>query len=104
MQNDVAYDIGKLLRPLVLLFAVFVAAAAPVGAQRQPPVVGVGVALKSYSEIKAMTDARIGGRLIGSDFDPDTFTYQMRYMRGTGIIDVLVDARTGKILGGRESM
>lgn len=78
--------------------------AGPAAAQRQPPVVGVGAGLKSYAEIKAATTARIGGRLIGDDFDPQTFTYQLRYMRGNEIIDVVVDARTGRILDRRESM
>ena len=57
-----------------------------------------------YARLKAMTDRAVGGRLIGSDYDPDSWTYQMRYMRGTDIIDVVVDARSGKILGRRESM
>ena len=51
-----------------------------------------------------MVDRTIGGRMIGGDYDPESFTYQLRYMRGTEVVDVVVDARTGQILGRRESM
>lgn len=57
-----------------------------------------------FSEIKRMADRAVGGRMIGSDYDAESFTYQLRYMRGTEIVDVVVDARSGKILGRRESM
>ncbi|QXQ04836.1 PepSY domain-containing protein [Sphingosinicellaceae bacterium] len=62
-------------------------------------------AMLPYPKLKAIADrAAGGGRLIGSDFDKESWTYQMRYVRGTEIVDIVVDARTGRILGRRESM
>lgn len=58
----------------------------------------------SFSEIKARVDRVVGGRMIGMDYDAEFFRYLMRYERGSEIIDVVVDARTGKILNGRERM
>ncbi len=58
----------------------------------------------SFADIKARVDRVVGGRMIGSDYDAASFTYQLRYMRNGEIVDVVVDARSGKILGGRESM
>lgn len=58
----------------------------------------------SFSEIKTRVDRVVGGRLIGMDYDAEFFRYLMRYERGSEIIDVVVDARTGKILNGRERM
>lgn len=57
-----------------------------------------------FGEIKRMVDSQIGGRMIGGDFDEKSYTYQLRYMRGTELVDVVVDARSGRILGRRESM
>ncbi len=61
-------------------------------------------AILPFDELKRMVDKQVGGRMIGSEFDKASYTYQFRYMRGTELVDVIVDARSGKILGRRESM
>lgn len=89
------------LAAAVLLTAVPIAQ--PVVAQT--PLADVGARrILNFAEIKARVDKVVGGRLIGSDYDPESFTYQLRYMRGTEVVDVVVDARSGRILGRRESM
>ncbi len=94
--------VSKLFLALVALFAAGlpilpVAAQTPLAAQvGRPP-------LLPFSEIKARADRAVGGRLIGTDYDPDSLIYQMRYMRGSEVVDVVVDARTGQILGRRGS-
>ena len=60
--------------------------------------------IMNFADIKARVDRAIGGHMIGSDYDAASFTYQLRYMRNGEIVDVVVDARSGKIIGGRESM
>ena len=79
------------------------AAVQPVVAQTPYRDVSRGEILK-FQEIKAIADRIVKGRLIGSDYDPASFTYELRYMRGTEIVDVVIDARSGRVLGRRESM
>jgi|GEM_PF-2030797 len=90
----------------ILVLAALLAAGSPVlPAAAQTPLADVGAKrILNFGDIKARADRAVGGRLIGSDYDPESFTYQLRYMRGSEIVDVVVDARTGQILGRRESM
>ena len=89
-----------------LLFAALVALPLPISAQGRPPVQNpVRSSMLSFAEIKARADRAVpGGRMIGSDFDDRNFVYQLRYERGREIIDVLIDARSGRVIGGRENM
>ena len=101
-------------KPLPLIVALAMAvltadvATVPAAAQQRTwtPLTGVSEgSMLPYPKLKAIADrAAGGGRLIGSDFDKESWTYQMRYVRGTEIVDIVVDARTGRILGRRESM
>ena len=90
------------------LLAVLVLSATPLVAAAslaQTPFADVaGRRIMPFGEIKRMVDRIVGGRMIGGDYDADSFTYQLRYMRGTEVVDVVVDARSGRILGQRESM
>ena len=99
----------KSLAPAVVCAALlaFAPVAAPADAQSRggSPITGVARStVMDFATIRARVDRQIGGRMIGSDYDAETFTYQLRYMRNGEIVDVVVDARTGRILGGRESM
>jgi uncharacterized membrane protein YkoI len=58
----------------------------------------------SFADIKTRVDRAVGGRMIGMDYDAENFRYLMRYERGSEIVDIVVDARTGRILNGRERM
>ncbi len=90
---------------LVALAAVSFGTLAVVPAAAQTPLADVSRRqILPFGDIKRMADRAVGGRMIGSDYDPASFTYQLRYMRGTEIVDVVVDARSGRILGRRESM
>ena len=97
-------------KPLLLSLALALAAGTLGAASAQQrswtPLTGVSEgSMLPYPKLKAIADrAAGGGRLIGSDFDKESWTYQMRYVRGTEIVDIVVDARTGRILGRRESM
>jgi uncharacterized membrane protein YkoI len=65
----------------------------------------VGNRMLPFDQIKVRGDRAVpGGRLIGSDYDEQNFVYQLRYERGRDIIDILIDARTGRVIGGREKM
>lgn len=87
---------------LTLLGAAASSAAQPRG---QTPYADVAQGrILSFADIKARVDRVVGGRMIGMDYDAEFFRYMMRYERGSEIIDVVVDARTGKILNGRERM
>ncbi|MBV7256863.1 hypothetical protein KCG44_08695 [Pacificimonas sp. WHA3] len=58
--------------------------------------------LMNFGDIRNRVDARIGGKFLGCDCNPDAARYRMRYMRGNKIIEVDVDARTGNIIGTRK--
>ncbi len=95
------------VRVLSLFAALALSAAPPLVevAIAQTPLADVaGRRIMPFGDIKRMVDKAIGGRMIGGDYDPESFTYQLRYMRGTEVVDVVVDARSGRILGQRESM
>ncbi len=101
--------VTRTMVPKILpLFAALALSAAPPLAQialAQTPLADVaGRRIMPFLDIKRMVDRAIGGRMIGGDYDPESFTYQLRYMRGTEVVDVVVDARSGRILGRRESM
>lgn len=94
-------------KSLTLIAALALSVVPPLAgaAGAQTPLADVaGRRILPFSDIKRMVDRTIGGRMIGGDYDPESFTYQLRYMRGTEVVDVVVDARTGQILGRRESM
>lgn len=57
-----------------------------------------------FAEIKSRVDRAVGGRMIGMEYDAEFFRYLLRYERGSEIVDIVVDARTGRILNGRERM
>lgn len=40
-----------------------------------------------------------GADFIGADFDSASLVYRLRFMRGSDVIFVYVDARTGRVLG-----
>ena len=93
------------LMPLFAALALCVAPPLAEAAFAQTPLADVaGRRIMPFAEIKRMVDRVIGGRMIGGDYDPESFTYQLRYMRGTEVVDVVVDARSGRVLGRRESM
>lgn len=94
--------VSKLLTPFAVLALLSGTAIAQQRSWGPPSRVKDG--LMPYDQLKAIADRATGGRLIGSEYDRESWTYQMRYMRGTEIIDVVIDARSGRILGRRESM
>lgn len=95
------------MRVPCLIVLSLLSAAAPLASQPRGRTPYADVAqgrILSFSEIKSRVDKAVGGRMIGMDYDAEYFRYLMRYERGSEIIDVVVDARTGKILNGRERM
>ncbi len=56
--------------------------------------------IKPFPEIRSRITPRMGGAsYLGSEFDPGAAIYRLKYMRGTTVIWVDVDARTGAIVG-----
>ena len=56
--------------------------------------------IMQLGDILQQVSPRIGGKFIGSEFDPNRVVYRLRYMQGGTVRNVDVDARTGRIVGG----
>ena len=54
--------------------------------------------IMQLGDILAQVTPRVGGKFIGSEFDPDHVMYRLRYMNDGTVRNVDVDARTGRIL------
>lgn len=56
--------------------------------------------IRPFGEIRQRVVPRMGGAsYLGSEFDAQTVTYRLKFMRGASVIWVDVDARTGAIVG-----
>jgi hypothetical protein len=56
--------------------------------------------IRPFGEIRDRVTPRMGGAsYLGSEFDPGSSTYRLKFMRGPSVIWVDVDARTGAIIG-----
>ena len=92
-----------MIRPLLALF--LLAALAPADAQHRREqdaardVYKAGQ-LKSLREIEAQVVPRMhGADYLGPEFDADTSTYRLKFMRAGSVIWVDVDGRTGRVIG-----
>ena len=56
-------------------------------------------AIRPLGEIIARVTPKVRGTFVGSDFDAGNRTYRLKYMREGQVVNVDVDARTGKVLG-----
>ncbi|MBB4633189.1 PepSY domain-containing protein [Sphingosinicella soli] len=54
--------------------------------------------IRSLGEIKNRVRNRVQGELVGSKFDMHQKRYRLRYLREGSIVEVDVDAKTGKII------
>lgn len=54
--------------------------------------------IRSLGEIKSRVGNRVGGELVGSKLDMDRKRYRLRYLREGSVVEVDVDAKTGKII------
>ena len=55
--------------------------------------------IRPFGEIRQRITPRMGGAsYLGSEFDPNSSTYRLKFMRGASVIWVDVDARTGAII------
>lgn len=90
-----------MFRPLVLVAALAVAAG-PAAAQREQDSayrLAKEGQIMQLGDILAAVTPQVGGKFIGSEFDPEHVMYRLRYMDGNAVKNVDVDARTGRILG-----
>jgi uncharacterized membrane protein YkoI len=56
--------------------------------------------IRPFGEIRARVAPRMAGAsYLGSEYDPGSATYRLKYMRSGSVIWVDVDARTGAIIG-----
>ncbi|WP_426164811.1 PepSY domain-containing protein [Sandarakinorhabdus sp. DWP1-3-1] len=89
-------------RPLKLLIALAVAAAAPlatpVSAGIEDQVRGLVLAgeIMPFETIRNQVASRVKGDYIGAEFDAATLTYRFRFLVDGSVKNVVVDARTGK--------
>jgi len=98
---------GPAARPLIsVALAAVVLASAPAAAERRMPeqdAIRNGVRsgnIRPYQEMRARAQDRAGGgQMIGSEFDPGTGRYRFKFQRGSSVIWVDMDGRTGRELG-----
>jgi uncharacterized membrane protein YkoI len=55
--------------------------------------------IRTLGEIRDRVGARVRGELVGSELDMRAKRYRLRYLRDGAVVEVDVDARTGKIVG-----
>ncbi len=57
-------------------------------------------AIRPLPDILARVNPRMDGAdFLGSELDPDSRIYRLKYLRGSAVMWVDVDARTGMVLG-----
>ena len=97
-----------------LLFALLATVTAPAAAQLRDPGDGSrqrlasnqmaatdatrGGTIMPYNEIIRRVSPQVGGMLIASDYQGETYTYRLRYMRSGSVVIVDVDARSAKVI------
>ena len=85
------------MRPL-LLISLVLALAAPASAQRSGAVRGEqDAAYRAMSQGEILPLAQIRARINGVEFDGRI--YRLKFMRGSELIWIDVDARTGRVIG-----
>ena len=85
-----------------LLVALALTLAVPAAAQREQDQAYNAVRqgqIMQLGDILANVAPRVGGKFIGSEYDPDHGMYRLRFMNNGTVRNVDVDARTGRILG-----
>lgn len=55
--------------------------------------------IRTLGEIRDRVGARVRGELVGSRLDMHAKRYRLRYLRDGSVVEVDVDAKTGKIIG-----
>ena len=97
-------DEQVMIRPFFLTLAAAAAlASAPTTAQQRDQDEAYKAArsgaIRPLGEIIARVTPKVGGTFVGSDFDSGNRTYRLKYMREGQVVNVDVDARTGRVLG-----
>jgi len=90
-----------MFRPLILALALTLATGPAVAQREQDDAYRMAKdgQIMELGDILAQVGPRVGGKFIGSEFDPEHVMYRLRYMTGGVVKNVDVDARTGRILG-----
>lgn len=90
-----------MLRPLLAVLALMLVAAPAVAQREQDDAYRLAREgqIMQLGDILAAVSPRVGGKFIGSEFDPGQMMYRLRYMDGNTVKNVDVDARTGRIMG-----
>lgn len=90
-----------MFRSLLLALALSIAAGPAVAQREQDNAYRLAKEghIMQLGDILAQVSPRVGGKFIGSEFDADHAMYRLRYMDGGTVMNVDVDARTGRILG-----
>jgi hypothetical protein len=87
--------------PLLLLATAALLGMGPDSRTNLPPT--QAGTLKPFGEILQSVSSQVPGRYIGTDFDPETLTYRLKFLNNGNVVNVDVDARTGHILHRRQS-
>ena len=86
----------------VLLVLALIAAVPPAAAQREQDNayrLAKEGHIMQLGDILAAVSPHVAGKFIGSEFDASLMIYRLRYMDGTTVRNVDVDARTGRVMG-----
>ena len=86
----------------VLLVLALIAAVPPAAAQREQDNayrLAKEGHIMQLGDILAAVSQHVAGKFIGSEFDAAQMMYRLRYMDGTTVRNVDVDARTGRVMG-----
>lgn len=68
-----------------------------------PPLTQAGQ-IMPFGEILQRVTPQVAGRYIGAaEFDRETLTYRLKFLNNGVVVNVDVDARTGRILNRRQS-
>ena len=91
-----------------MLFALVLAALAPVSANSRPRDREQDAAFKAAQDGSFVPLRQIEGRIVpqmrgftylGPELDPSAGRYRLKFMRGPQVVWIDVDARTGQVLG-----
>lgn len=91
-----------MFRLVLIALALAATAAPPAAAQREQDnayKLAKEGQIMQLGAILAVVSPHVAGKFIGSEFDPVNVMYRLRYMAGSTVMNVDVDARTGRILG-----
>jgi hypothetical protein len=90
-----------MFRPVLLALALITAVPPAVAQREQDSAYRLAKEghIMQLGDILVLVSPHVAGKFIGSEFDATLMMYRLRYMDGTTVRNVDVDARTGRVMG-----